>query len=363
MTENVLQDSSKDRISSCDYWFVALWAAGLILFYVIAGYFAVRQFESYKAQTARLREEWIKAPVAGQQPAPDLLPAEAKPVDVNVGIFMHRSGEFSMKDNQWTADFDIWFIWTGEDVHPGENFEVVNGQVELRDKKDCYSKAGQHYERYHVRARIIKDFDTSRFPLSDIALDVQIEDGKDDAQKLRYVPDKQGIILSSQIFGKVLKITQSGTWVKLNNYTATQKVHSRFISAILIEPPGLRFYDKMFQALFASIAIAFIVLFIKPTHVDPRFGLVVGALFAVVGNNIYIQSYLPVSANISLVDMAGATGLVTIFLILVQSAVSLYIFDTKGQERLSRFFDKVSFAVLLLGYVILNILLPFAAKS
>jgi hypothetical protein len=35
------------------------------------------------------------------------------PVDVNVGIYINQIGEFSLKDNKYTADFDIWFCWKG----------------------------------------------------------------------------------------------------------------------------------------------------------------------------------------------------------------------------------------------------------
>jgi hypothetical protein len=96
--------------------------------------------------------------------------------------------------------------------------------------------------------------------------------------------------------------------------------------------------------------------------VDPRFGLGIGAFFAAVGNNIYIGSVLPYSSQISLASMINAVGLLTIFLTLVQSTISLYIFDTKGRERLSRFFDHVSFAVFLIGYLTINLVLPISAK-
>jgi hypothetical protein len=292
-----------------------------------------------------------------------MLPADAKPVDVYVGIFIHRIGQLSVKDNSWTADFDIWFRWTGDGIHPGENFEVVDGQIELREKKESYSKAGQQYERYHVRANIVKYFDASRFPFSDQGLVIQIEDGKDDVRKLQYVAEKQDIIISPQAFNKFLKITQSGIWVKLHNYAAVKKNHSRFIFGVIVMPPGVDIYIKMFQAVFASIAVSLIVFFIKPVFVDPRFGLCIGGFFAVVGNNIYLQSYLPLADSGTLVDMVNAIGMGTIFLILVQSAASLYIFETKGKEKLSRFFDRASFVVLLMGYVIVNLLLAFAAKS
>jgi hypothetical protein len=41
MAENILQDNSKDTITGRDYRLLALWAAGLILLYIIIGYFGV----------------------------------------------------------------------------------------------------------------------------------------------------------------------------------------------------------------------------------------------------------------------------------------------------------------------------------
>jgi len=120
---------------------------------------------------------------------------------------------------------------------------------------------------------------------------------------------------------------------------------------------------KMFQALFASVAIAFIVFFIKPIHVDPRFGLGVGAAFAAVGNNIFVGTMLPPAEGITLIAMVNAIGLATIFLTLVQSAISLYVLDTLGKERLRVFFDMVSFIVFLIGYAVVNLMLPLAARQ
>jgi hypothetical protein len=43
------------------------------------------------------------------------------------------------------------------------------------------------------------------------------------------------------------------------------------------------------------------------------------------------------------------------------SALSLYILDTLGQEKLYRDFYKVSFAVFLTGYTVANLMLTLAA--
>jgi hypothetical protein len=365
MTDNDLQSNLKNTITGRDNRFVALWAAGLILFYAIIGYFGIHLLQSYKAQTIQFRQSWVNTPVTGQAlSTSDInLPAGAKPVEVNVGIYINRIGEFSVKDNKWAADFDVWFRWTGDEVHPGENFEIVDGQIEHREKTQSYLRDGQRYECYHVQARFLKYIDASRAPFDDEELAIAIEDGIDNAQKLRYVADTQTSGINPQAIRRFLKLTASTVSVKLYNYGAVRKVHSRLVYAMIVSPPGTAFYFKMFQALFASVAIAFIAMFLKPTHVGSRFSLGMGAFFCVIGNSISIGSTILVSNRLSLADMTCGIALGTIFLTLVQSAVSLYIFDTKRQEKLSRFLDKVSFIIFLLGYVIVSILLPLAAKS
>jgi hypothetical protein len=89
----------------------------------------------------------------------------------------------------------------------------------------------------------------------------------------------------------------------------------------------------------------------------------VGAFFAAIANNIFVGTYLPPIARFSLTSIVEILGLATIFLTLVQSAISLYIEDTMGREKLRRVFDQVSFIVFLIGYTATNLLVPLAAKS
>jgi hypothetical protein len=92
-------------------------------------------------------------------------------------------------------------------------------------------------------------------------------------------------------------------------------------------------------------------------------GYGVGAFFAAIANNIFVGASLPPTARFTLTAMVNILSLATIFLALVQSAISLYIEDTVGREKLHRYFDKVSFTVFLIGYTATNLLLPLAAKS
>jgi hypothetical protein len=374
MTKKITQPDERDTITLRAYRLVALWAVGILLLYAIGGYFGIRQLQRYKAETEKLRQGMIGAPMT-EQVVPltePTLPAKSKPVDVHVGMYINRIGEFAVKESSWSADFDIWFRWSGDGIKPGENFQVVNGQIDQREKQDTHVSGGQHYERYRVKARLTKFFDASRFPFSDQGLTIQVEDSAHKAERLRYVADEQESGINRSGVPQVLKITKSLAMVKVHSYKSTRgdpqlssnaaDVRSRFTFGMLVSPPGSVSYLKMFQALFVSVAIGLIVFFIKPIHVDPRFGLGIGALFAAVGNNIFVGSMLPPAEGITLVAMINAIGLATIFLTLVQSAISLYIEDTLGQEKLRRFFDKVSFVVFFMGYAVVNLFLPLAAR-
>jgi ACT domain-containing protein len=45
----------------------------------------------------------------------------------------------------------------------------------------------------------------------------------------------------------------------------------------------------------------------------------------------------------------------------VESTISLYLYDRRGQEELSKLLDRVSFALLAIVYIIINIAIPLAA--
>ena len=175
--KGVGQDDLKDSIGRAGYTFVFLWAAGLLLLYAIGGYFGVRTLQGYRAETEEFREDFIESrTIEPGKKAPEISVSK-KPVEVRVGIYINRIGEFDAREGGWTTDFDIWFRWTDARIRPGETFQLVNGEVHQREKKETYARGGERYEQYRVRARITKFFDPSRFPFSDEVLTIQVEDG------------------------------------------------------------------------------------------------------------------------------------------------------------------------------------------
>jgi hypothetical protein len=365
---------SEDVITQKGYRFVVLWAAALALLYASVGYFGAGQLLAYKDRTAQLRKTWLASSAGKEGVVVNPSNAPSKPAAVRVGIYVNRIGELAMHEMSWTADFDLWFQWASKGINPGETFQISNGEIETREKREASVSGADHYERYHVKARMAKYFDPTRFPFADEPLVIQVEDGLHGLDALSFVADaKNSAVSPTAIAYDFVKMKQVFAAVRSHDFGSARghsrggsegsDVHSQFVFAMLVNPPGLTFYLKMFHVLFSSVAIAALALFIKPIHVDPRFGLGVGAVFAAIGNMIAIAGLLPRAQQATLTDMINLIGLATIFLTLVQSTISLYQYDTLGLEKLSRLFDKASFVVFFAGYVLVNIALVLAARS
>jgi len=368
--------SRRTSIGAGGFALIFLWTTGLLLLALIAGYWAVSAAYESRASSIERHQTRVdpNATEAGKT-APEKSPPPGHendiPVDVRVGLYVDRIVEISVKDTGWTADFYIWFNWANDAINPGENFQVVEGSIESKEKLEETVEGGNHYALYRVTARITKFFDVSRFPCDDHLLTISIEDQGLQSYRLRFIPDIGGSAISSRVKVPGYQIYNQTITVKPHSYKTPRgnptlpadfkATYSQFIFGIWLQRPDFGYYFKMFQGLFAAVAIAMLAFFIKPTDVDPRFGLGVGAFFAAIANTYVVSSLLPDSGAMTLTDMVNGIGMGLIFLSLVQSTISLYLYDRRGLERLSGLFDQVSFVVLLLAYVTINVIVPWVA--
>ena len=113
--------------------------------------------------------------------------------------------------------------------------------------------------------------------------------------------------------------------------------------------------------LLVAVAVALLACFIKPIHVDPRFGLGVGALFAVVANGYLVSSQMPDTGVFPLADLINLLGIGTILITRSQLTISLWVLENSADPDLSRRFDRVSFWTTLGCFVASRCLLVFGA--
>jgi hypothetical protein len=128
-----------------------------------------------------------------------------------------------------------------------------------------------------------------------------------------------------------------------------------------ISRPDSGFYFRIFIGLFVAVIAALLALFIKPTKVDPRFVLGSGALFVAIANFIITSELIPKTGAMTLADMVNNLGLILILVTLIESTISLYLYDKKGEKKLSWVLDRVSIVLLVVIYIIINVAMVISA--
>lgn len=348
---------------------VNLWTATTALLAVITGIAVSLAMYRDKESSARIHQERMNPAVleSGLKQDEARLPPGAHPVQVRTGIYLERIPELKIKDSTWTADCYVWFRWKGNDVHPGENFQVVDGWIEERQKVDEVVTGDDHYERYRVVAKITKTFDVRRFPLDEHLLTLNIEHPAYRRADMIFVPDP-GSSVSSRVKVEGYRIPGYQTVEKPHAYVTTlgdprlpedfRAVHSQFRMGIDLKRDGWGFFLKLFQGLLASIAMAMVAFFIRPTDQNTRIGLLVGAFFASIASTYIASSLIPDTGVLTLADILNGIGMVTIFMTSAQSVVSLHIFEQQGNEALSKTYDRISFWLFLVAMAVLLLLVP-----
>lgn len=333
------------------------WLIFQVLSAVIATFLVFRINYRDRLEAVQVKRNQLDPSVVAQQIA------GAQPTRVETGIFVERIAGISIKDASWVVDFFIWFRWQGEGIEPGESFRVLDGVIEQKEKIREIDNGDQHYVQYRVVANITKFFDIKRFPLDDHLLTIVVVETNTPYQELEYVADTSdsGISARSQVAG--YRIIQNGVRAGPFSYRNSrgdpnfqggdQALYSQITFGLWVSRSNLGYYLKLFQGLFAAVAIAILGLLSRPTA-DPRFGLGVGAFFAAIANAYITSSLLPDVGILTLADVVNGLGMVTIFLILVQSTISLYIYDHIGETQASRRFDRISAAIFVFGYLAVN---------
>lgn len=369
-----MNDPGAGRLPRRQRSFVAIWLLGVVALYAFVGSVILAECRADGARAEATLRAYVESPTTDPNVA---LPA-GWPVDpssgsqdpVWVGTHLNRIVELSLQESRWSADFDVWFRWEAPDLDPGETFKLVNGTIEEKDQVAEALDGPVRYRRYRVRAELSRPFEVARVPLDDHVLPIRIELETNPLRPVRLVVDQEssGIDPTAAVAGyRTGRTLTTVKWAVTKSSlgdprvaAGSASVRPQFIFAVWIHRDGLGLYVKLFQALFASVAIALLALCITPTQVDPRFGLPVGALFGAVANTYLGASLLPQASQVTLIDRVSGLGILTILMVLVHSAISLHL-ELTERGRFAQVLDRVGFVALALAYVTLNLAIPWVA--
>lgn len=344
-------------------WLTAWVALLTALFLVPTLVIAWRQRESRRFE----KLAW-EATLDPDTPDPGMAPAESVDTGrarrVSIGFYLETMEEVSLHDSHWKGVIDVWCRWqddpagAGDDgFDPFDHLIAVNGAITDRKVLREIHDGGGHFVLQRLSLSYTRIFRIVNFPLDRHLLLASFENSAHPRQELLFVPDEAASAVSARVSMTGYRVVRSHAVEMPHSYQTSRGIpgaapdergtwsQPRF--AIVIDRRGWGLMLKMFQALLISVAVALLACFIKPVHVDPRFGLGVGALFASVANSYLVGTYVPEGSEFSLADAINLLGIGTILVSLTQSTISLWIYETLENPGLSRRFDRVSFWTIL----------------
>lgn len=296
-------------------------------------------------------------------------PRQPSPDTVRIGVYVNDIYDVNLSEKSFSAQFWVWFNYSNPDLNPLETLEIPNAKevdyaLEFHEEKNGVQWAGKR-----ATAVLKKDWDIRRFPFDVQKMTIQLEESDRDIEHLVYVPDVQNTSLDTQLSLSSWDIERFEIVTGSKRYETTYGdpvltggsayAHAELIVHIKRKTLGLFF--SLFTGMYVSFFISWLVFFIDPIDVDPRFGLSVGGLFAAVGNKYIVDSILPQSTTFTLVDKLHILTYFFLLLCIILSVTSLRIWKN-GQPQASARFDQRCWMLILGLYLVANAWLIWGAS-
>jgi hypothetical protein len=283
------------------------------------------------------------------------------PSKVEVGVHVLRLMDLDITNNAFTLDFWIWFRWTDDKLKPYETFELVNGKIDSRQIDRVDTVNGVHYACLRIQATMSCFWCVDRFPLSRQCLTMEMEDNDIESSDLVYIVDRENCSVEPGLRTNGWVYTGLSASSLIHDYATNygdprrakgQGTHySRLAFSYEVGRPDIFHSLKIFWGLYLSALVAFTVFFVKPDH---RLGLIVGAIFAVVGSHTFASSYLPDAGTLTLADKLHMVAAGMILAALFETAYALHLLHG-NREAAYRRLDRITFCITAPLFVLANI--------
>lgn len=295
----------------------------------------------------------------------------AEPAQVVVGSYVNKIQDLNFKDNKYTLDFFIWFRWKPEgalaDYKPLDSFEIINGKIENKGSIVEKKIGDLQYASARITATMAETWDLARFPFDSHAMQVNIEDSALSQNDLVFVADTANSKFGDEIdlagWTESNFVARTVSKIYHTNYgdtslpTDARSEYSRFIFSMDIERESYGSAIKLLSTVLLATAVAFVAFMVKPSDLDARFGMGVGALFAVAASAFIAASSVPDSGVMTVADEVHMIALAFIFISLLVSSLCLKLEVIGREERAFRIdhWCLVIFPIAFYGWAALEI--------
>lgn len=289
----------------------------------------------------------------------------SKPDTVKVGIYITSIHDIDFKQKEYTISFWLWLKYKNKDFDFMQNLEVPLAKSVTRSFATIDSSDNQIYLLMKLQCVMKDSWRILNFPFDRQKLRLSIENSQFDSKSMVFARDTLGKNYDPRFTLSGWNIDSCNTSVGIKNYETafgdpTYKTpHSEYSSykvVVSISRDASGLFWKMFLGMYIAFLISYVCFYIHSDGMDSRFGLSVGALFAVIGNKYIIDSALPDTKSFTLVDSLHSLTLFFILAIIAATAYSLKLVKD-NKEKTAKKFDMIVAQLFLVLYILINVYL------
>ena len=286
----------------------------------------------------------------------------SKPDTVCTGIYITSIHDIDFKEKEYTMNFWLWLKYRNKDFDFMQNLEIPAAKSVTKSFSTTDTVNGQIYLLMKIQCVMKDTWAIDNFPFDQQRLRLSLENSQFDSKALIFVPDTVGKHFDPRFALRGWQVDSLNISSGIKSYETAfgdptvKSPHTEYSSykvKVVIKRDAMGLFWKMFLGMYVAFLIAYMCFYIHSDSIDSRFGLSVGALFAVIGNKYIIDSSLPESTTFTLVDTLHGITLVFILGIIVATSFSLRLIKQDKVKQANKL-DIVSAQILVVAYILLN---------
>lgn len=303
--------------------------------------------------------------------------ADNLPETVKTGIYITSIHDIDFRQKEYSINFWVWFNYKTADFNFVKYLEIPQAKsVKVLYSADSLivdttTGDSAHYVLLKLQCVMKDSWKIVNFPFNHQSLRFSIENAQYDSTQLVFAKDTLGKSFDPHALMDYGTDSLRGWHINPDSVKitiGTKEYETTFGDPTVSDPHGVYsaykvkigisrnawgLFWKIFLGMYVSFLIAYATFYIHSDSIEARFGLTVGALFAVIGNKYVIESSLPESSIFTLVDALHGVTLIFILCVVVATTVVLKL-NKEGKTKRSAKFDLITPQILLVIYLLLN---------
>lgn len=295
------------------------------------------------------------------------------PLVVRAGLYLNEIHDIDLKNNSFTADIWVWFVWKEEAVEaalgkaqyePLESIEIPSAVVEKKVHGFIENRGPEIYASARWIVKVKKTFNIHKYPLDTHVLSISLEEAFWNRSEVRLVADKINSGIYDQIDTPVWSFNniwaENAQSIYRTNFgdpdlpKSSRDTYSKAVFFWEIQKDKFKAFLKTFWVTFLAVVIGLLSLLVRPDDLDARFGLTVAAVFAISANSINISSRIANAHQFVLADLVQIISVLLLLACIIRSVVALKLMR-RGAVYLGSVNrgDRWTLGALLFAYLLL----------